>query len=179
MGLVGFGQPDDGVIQMAYVVPDMRAAIDSWVKKLGVGPWFVLDHFTGIDPQYRGGQSRADVTLAMSFAGHMNIELIQPNNQEPSVYREWIDRNKYGFHHWGRATWCFDEDLQRYRAAGHELAFLASVPTGGRVAYMDTTSELPGFVELIELGSGFEPAFSKFYRASIGWDGHDPVRSFI
>jgi hypothetical protein len=44
---------------------------------------------------------------------------------------------------------------------------------------MDTTRELPGFVELIELGAGFEAVFSRFYRASIGWDGAEPVRSFI
>jgi Glyoxalase/Bleomycin resistance protein/Dioxygenase superfamily len=179
MGLVGFGQPDDGIIQMAYVVPDIQAAMRSWVDKTGVGPWFVLDHFTGIDPQYRGAASKADVSLAMSFAGHMNIELIAPNNDAPSVYREWIERRGYGFHHWGRATWHFDRDVERYRSAGHELVFLAAVPTGGRVAYMDTTAQMPGYVELIELGGGFEPAFSKFYRASIGWDGQDPVRSFI
>jgi hypothetical protein len=179
MGLVGFGQPDDGVIQMSYVVPDIKAAMHSWVEKLRVGPWFVLDHFTGINPRYRGADSKVDVTLAMSFAGHMNIELIQLNNREPSVYLEWIERNGYGFHHWGRASWHFDEDVARYRAAGHELAFLAEVPTGGRVAYMDTTAQLPGYVELIELGGAFEPAFSKFYRASIGWDGQDPIRSFI
>jgi hypothetical protein len=105
MGLVGFGQPDDGIIQMAYVVPDIRQAIRAWVDKMGVGPWFVLDHFTGIDPKYRGGESKADVALAMSFAGHMNIELIQPNNDAPSVYREGIEKRGYGFHHWGRATW--------------------------------------------------------------------------
>ena len=44
---------------------------------------------------------------------------------------------------------------------------------------MDTTSDLPGYVELIELGAGFEAVFSQFYRASIGWDGEDPVRAFI
>ena len=106
MGLVGFGQPDDGVIQMCYLVPDIRAAMSVWIDKLKVGPWFLLDHFTGTEPKYRGRDSTADVSLAMSFAGHMNVELI-------------------------------------------------------------------------ELGSGFEPVFSKFYRASIGWDGADPVRSFI
>ena len=43
---------------------------------------------------------------------------------------------------------------------------------------MDTTAQLPGFVELIELGGAFEPVFNGFYRASIGWDGQDPVRPF-
>ena len=47
MGLVGFGQPDDGIIQMAYVVPDIHAAMSTWATKLKVGPWFLLDHFTG------------------------------------------------------------------------------------------------------------------------------------
>ena len=111
MGLVGFGQPDDGVIQMCYVVPDIRAAMSVWVDKLKVGPWFLLDHFTGGNPKYRGRDSTADVSIAMSFAGHMNIELIQPNNDAPSVYREWIDRRGYGFHHWGRATTNFDQDV--------------------------------------------------------------------
>jgi hypothetical protein len=44
---------------------------------------------------------------------------------------------------------------------------------------MDTTALLPGYVEFIEIGAGFEATFSKFYRASIGWDGTEPVRSFI
>ena len=30
MGQVGFGQPDNGVIQMAYVVADLDAAIREW-----------------------------------------------------------------------------------------------------------------------------------------------------
>lgn len=175
-----FGQPDDGIMQMAYVVKDIRQAIDHWVTKLHVGPWFLIDHFTGIDPRYRGGESKADVALAMSFAGHMNIELIAPNNDAPSVYKELIDRRGYGFHHWGLATRNFERDLAKYRAAGHEAAFICGVPSGGHVAYMDTTKELPGFVELIEIGGeAFDAIFSRFYRESIAWDGKDPIRSFI
>lgn len=179
MSLLSFGQPDDGVIQMAYVVEDIHRAMRDWAAKLKIGPWFLLDHFTGVDAEYRGHPSQADVALAMSFAGHMNIELIQPNNEAPSVYREAIEKRGYGFHHWGVATWNFDQDLERYRAEGYETAFHLQVPSGGRVAYMDTTAHLPGMVELIELGADFEPTFNRFYRASIGWDGQDPVRSFL
>jgi len=179
MSLVNFGQPDNGVIQMAYVVENIHQAMEQWVKKLKVGPWFLLDHFTGVDPVYRGQPSKADASLAMSFAGHMMIELIQQHNDAPSVYRETIDRRGYGFHHWGVATNNFDRDLAEYHAAGYETGFFARVPTGGRVAYMDTTAHLPGMVELIELGAAFDPAFSGFYRATIGWDGKDPVRSFM
>ena len=53
------------------------------------------------------------------------------------------------------------------------------VPSGGRVGYMDTTGVLPGYTELIELGGAFEEVFGRFYRASLGWDGKNPIRSFI
>jgi hypothetical protein len=43
---------------------------------------------------------------------------------------------------------------------------------------MDTTRDLPGMVELIELGAAFDEVFSGFYAATIGWDGSNPVRKF-
>jgi hypothetical protein len=178
MGLVSFGQPDNGVIQTAYVVSDIREAMNRWVKELKVGPWFLLEHFAGEDAKYRGGPSNAEVAIAMSFAGHMMIELIAPTNNAPSVYQEMIEKRGYGFHHWGVATSNFDGDVEQHRARGHELAFFARVPSGGRVAYMDTTAELPGMVEMIELGASFDPIFGRFYDATIGWDGKDPIRSF-
>jgi len=179
MSLVIFGQPDNGIIQMAYVVEDIHRAMDQWVKKLKVGPWHLLEHFSGVDPLYRGRPAKGDQALAMSFAGHMNIELIQPLNDEPSVYRDTIQKRGYGFHHWGVATRNFDRDVEQFRASGYETAFYAGVPTGGRVAYMDTTADLPGMVEFIEVNPGFEIGFGNFYRATIGWDGKDPVRPFM
>jgi hypothetical protein len=178
MGQVVFDQPDDGIIQMAYIVEDLRTAIAHWTQKLRVGPWFVLERFSGVDPVYRGQPSGAEITLAMSFAGHMNIELIQTKNDAPSVYREVIERRGYGFHHWGVATWNFDAAVAQYERAGHALAFRLAVPSGGRVGYMDTTAVLPGFTELIELGGAFDEVFGGFYRASVGWDGNEPIRPF-
>jgi hypothetical protein len=178
MALVNFGQPDNGIIQMAYVVEDIHRAMRHWVEKLNVGPWFLLDSFTGIDAQYRGNPTGSPVSLAMSFAGHMMIEIIQEHGPAPSVYRETIEKRGYGFHHWGVATTDFDRSVKKYESDGYELAFLARVPTGGRVAYMDTTRDLPGMVELIELGAAFDEVFSGFYAATIGWDGSNSVRKF-
>jgi len=175
---LNFGQPANGIMQMAYVVPDLNAAIGEWIERLHVGPWFVLDRFAGIDPVYRGQPSRAEITLAMSFAGHMNIELIQPLDDHPSVYREHIERHGYGFHHWGIATADFAGDLKRYEAQGMETAFRLGVPTGGEVAYLDCHGALPGFVELIETSPPMERAFSAFYGAALSWDGSAPIRPF-
>jgi hypothetical protein len=178
MSLLNFGQPSNGVMQMAYVVQDIRQSIHEWIDKLNVGPWFLLDHFTGEQPVYRGRQSSADVAIAMSFAGHMNVELIQPNDSNPSVYREVIDTRGYGFHHWGVASSDVDADIERYRAMGMDVAFRAGVPTGGDVAYLDTHGAMPGFVELIPTNPFMERAFSRFYAAALSWDGSDPIRPF-
>ena len=133
MPTLDFGQPERGIIQMAYVVADIRAAMDQWTLDLHVGPWFLLDHFTGDDPTYRGAPSQAAVTLAMAFAGHMQIELLQPLDDHPSVYRETISTQGHGFHHYGVGSRDFDGDIGRYEERGYEVAFRAGVPTGGSV----------------------------------------------
>ncbi|HUI59607.1 MAG TPA: VOC family protein [Steroidobacteraceae bacterium] len=179
MPLLSFGQPANGIMQMAYVVKDIRQEMMEWVTKLRVGPWFLLEHFTGEHPVYRGRKSTADVAIAMSFAGHMNIELIQPNDSNPSVYKESIDAHGYGFHHWGVASADVDADIKLYEAMGMEVAFRAGVPTGGDVAYMDTHGRMPGFVELIATNPLMERAFAHFYGAALGWDGSNPVRPFM
>ena len=174
-----FGQPDDGIIQMAYIVEDIQSAMRTWARDMRVGPFFLLDHFTGVDPVYRGAPSQAGVSLAMGFAGHMQIELIQPNDEHPSVYREVRDARGWGFHHFGVTTREFEADIAKFEALGDEVAFRAGVPTGGSVAYLDTHGRLPGMLELIEIGPEMERVFTGFYRASLGWDGTDPVRSFL
>jgi len=88
---LGFGQKIGQIMQMAYVVEDMETAIQWWLRDCAVGPWFLLESFSGAEQRYRGEPSRADVRLAMSFAGHMNIELIQPRtnilpfSERPSI----------------------------------------------------------------------------------------------
>jgi len=167
------------IMQMAYVVADIRTSIGEWVSRLNVGPWFLLDHFTGEHPVYRGRTSIADVSIAMSFTASMNIELIQPNDQNPSVYKEHIDRFGHGFHHWGIASADVDQDAARLAAKGMELVFRAGVPTGGDVAYFTTGGTLPGYVELIQTGPLMQQVFQGFHDATIGWNGGTPIRPFL
>jgi Glyoxalase/Bleomycin resistance protein/Dioxygenase superfamily len=175
---LSFGQPAGGIVQMAYTVPDMRAAIQHWTETLHIGPWFLFEHFTGEHATYRGQPSQADVAIAMAFAGHMNIELIQPNDDRPSVYREAIAAHGHGFHHWGIGSDDVESDVERYLASGMEVAFRAGVPTGGDVVYLDPHGTVPGFVELIPTTPLMEEVFGRFHRASIQWDGGEPIRSF-
>lgn len=176
--LLDFGQPADGIIQFAYVVDDLDAAMDSYVRNLGVGPWFVLRDWLPDEGVYRGNPATARIDLAMAFNGHALIELIQPRDDEPSVYRELLQSTGPGFHHFGVSCLDYDAALDSALAAGHELAFQARVPTGDRVGYVDYHGALPGFVELIEMKPGAEAAFTRFQAAALTWDGSEPFRPF-
>ena len=178
MTKLGFGQDIGRIIQTAYVVKDIHAAIDWWVKSAQTGPWFLLDHVLSDDHVYRGQKSTADVAIAMGFAGSMCIELIQPLDGEPSVYKETVDQRGYGFHHLGLAVADVDAEIEAYRANGYEVAFRAGVPTGGAVAYLDNGENDPGFLELIPATPGMDDVFTGFWAASQNWDGSDPVRPF-
>ena len=177
---LGYGQPMGGVAQTAFIVPDLYEAIHRWVADMRAGPFFVLPNFLVPGQIYRGEPSRSDITIAMGFAGHMLIELIQPLDDNPSVYRETIELRGYGYHHVGIACADVDADSLAYQARGYVEAFRAAVPTGGEVVYLDNGSGAQlGFIELLQVTPGMDATITRFWEASRDWDGSDPVRSFL
>lgn len=175
---MGFGGEIGSIVQMAYVVKDIHEAIDWWIKKAGVGPWFFLPSFGGEGHVFRGAPCTSDVAIAMSFAGPLNIELLMPLDDNPSVYKETIDKVGYGFHHFGIARDDIEEEVERRIAKGEVLAHRAPVPTGGKVAYFEGGAGAPGFVELIPATPGMDEGFTNFWRQTQNWDGKDPIRPF-
>jgi hypothetical protein len=165
----------NGVMQVAYIVPDLKKAMAEYAANLKIGPWFVSEHFVGTEKLYRGTPSDVDMTIAMTYANQMNIELIQQLNDVPSVYRDVSDKRGFGFHHWGVATYDFDRAVADYRSRGYDVAF-STMLRGARLTYFDTTSHLPGMVELIEMNAQREEMFQNMYAAAVTWDGKDPVR---
>lgn len=174
--LLNFGQPINGVAQVAYIVEDIRVSATAFAARLGIGPWFLREHAVFPNQYYRGRPTQLQISTAMGFAGSTMFELIQQHNDVPSVYREIVERRGYGFHHWGYATDRFDETVERYVAEGYEVAFNAEPMPGVHVAYLDTTAVLPGMIEIIEMTPQMEATFTSYQQASVGWDGSNPIR---
>lgn len=170
--LFAFGRPAGEVIQYAYTVPDVAAAVSVYTERFGVGPWFRRGPFTPPAARYRGNPCRMTVTLARAFAGDSMIELIQQHDDNPSVFTE----RGYGFHHWAIGSRDIDADISRFAGYGYPVAFEDQVPSGARIVYVDATAELPGMIELIEMTEGQEAMYARFRDAAAAWDGTDPVR---
>lgn len=175
---LSFGSPLGAIMQIAHVVPDIGKAMAAWSDTLGVGPFFHFPSFPLLDVRYRGEPADFDVDIALAYNGGMCFELIQQNNEVPSVYREVVKQRGYGFHHWAISTRDFDGTLADYQSRGFAIALTGTAAVGARAAYVDTMEALGGMIELIEINDPVEDLFSQIREASIDWDGTNPVREF-
>jgi len=170
--------PENGaIIQIAFVVPDIRVAIDTWVRDLGVGPWFLIDGVTGDDPIYRGESTQASYALASTFVGDMQIELIEMNDDHPSPFREWVEHRGFGLHHLAVGSEDAEADVAKYQQKGYETVFSCGSPLGGRVAFMSAGFDKPAMIEVTPLTEGIMALRTMSHEASRNWDGKDPVRA--
>lgn len=169
-------QPDGTIMQIAYVVEDLEAALQRWLGKIGVGPFFVMKNLEVVEPRYREEPTNLDIDIALGYSGNVCVELIKQNCDSPSVYRELLQSKGEGFHHWGVFSESFDRDVTRYREQGHALAFGGTVAIGARFAYMDTVAALGGMIELIEVTPVVRELFAGLEQAARDWDGSDPIR---
>lgn len=169
-------QPVNAIGQIAYITNDLEQSLKYWTEVMGVGPFFLISGSEIDDKRYRGTPSDLDITAALSYNGQMCVEVIQQNNDVPSVYTEVMAKRGPGFHHWGYMTDRFDEEVARYQAMGFPLAFEGSVRVGGRFAYMDCYDALGGMVELIDFPDKVRQLFEALQAAAENWDGSDPVR---
>lgn len=165
-----FGQPDNSVIQLAYVVEDIETSIRHYHQRMAVGPWQLRGPFTTTSALYHGQPVALSLSIAHAFAGHTMIELIQQHDTLPSVYTDTIARTGYGFHHWGVSCPDFDARLDALRAEGKAPVFEDKTAIGTRVAYVDVRDDMGGFIEYIEMNEAAEARYTAMYARALTWD---------
>lgn len=168
--------------QVAYLVPDIEAAMDHWANVLGVGPWFYNPRVPIVNYTYRGQRYEPHNSVALANAGGLQIELLQIRNDVPSMYRDFLQAGLKGVQHIAYWTEDFDADLARAEAAGFTVCMGGEVGANGRFVYFDVARDngaYPGTViELSEVAGPKGKLFRMIREASVGWDGTDPVRAF-
>jgi hypothetical protein len=142
--------PPNRIFQIAYVVPDLDAAIQHYAKELNLGGWIVFEKMRFAELKYRGRNSDMTTNTAMACAGDVMYELIQQLDDVPSVYMDTVRATGYGFHHFGMLATALDERIESYTRRGFEVAMEVRAPNGARGCYIDTRSVLPGMLEILQ-----------------------------
>jgi len=140
----------DGVFQIGFVVPDLKAAIAFFKEKLGVLDFLVIENAQLQDQTYNGKPADLHKSLAFGYCGEIQIELIEPHSGT-STYSEFLKQNPQGgMQHFGIMVDDYDKAVANMQARGFKL-----VQTGRngetRFGYFDTSAVVGALTEVVYL----------------------------
>lgn len=162
--------------QLAYLPQDFDAAVKYWTETMGVGPFFLMENVALGSAKYKGQPTGALFSIAIAYWGDVQIELIRPENREPSIYTgEYAVTDQ--LHH----ICIFVDSIAEARAAcaevGAEILVEGTVGADGEVIYVDAGGGPGAVVELLQNMTGADALFQMMKDAARDWDGSVPLRT--
>lgn len=138
------------VRQIAYFVPDVRAAALRHNRLFGSGPFFIADNIPLRKSLHRGAECTLDHSSAYGQWGDVMIEFVQQNNPGPSTFHDIYPEGsgRFGFHHVALFVEDVDSACAQYATDGFDTAFRAEMNDGFVYAFVDTVAEYGHMIEL-------------------------------
>lgn len=165
--------------QIAYIVPDIDAAMDTCNREHGVGPFLVARNQLPLSNAFYRGEKAppARVNIAFAYVGEMQLELIELIGDTPSLYKEAIDRNQTSVHHYavcvpdfpGAYNWALDN--------GFDTVVDSGVDGLARMSYVENT-DTGIILEIIQWNPLTKPYFEGLERMVKSADPNQTVHEF-
>ena len=139
-------------VQIAWVTRDLDATEATLTALLGARKWVRIPgvHFGPETCTLRGHPADFVAHISLSYAGDMQLELIEPVSGD-SVYTEFLNDRGPGLHH----VCVYAEDLEDFAAvlaeaiaAGADAVMQGVMPGGMRFAYVSAPDTGVPFVEI-------------------------------
>lgn len=163
------------IIQMAYLPEDFDATLRYWTDTVGVGPFFLMENIRLGDMRYRGQPTDAVFSIAIAYWGDIQIELIRPENDAPSIYSgDYAVRDR--LHHVCIFVDSIADARRACADAGAEILVEGKVGDSGEVIYVDAGGGPGHVIELLQPMAGSEGLFAMIKDAARDWDGSEPLR---
>jgi len=168
------------VCQIAYFVPDVRAAAKRHSELFGSGPFYVIENIEFATCLHRGKPSAWDHTIAIGQWGDVQVELMQQNAPGPSVLYDVIPdgaAHRRGVHHMAYIIENPPEMAAAFAAKGYPIALHATLGNGIEVFMVDTIDLYGHMIEFYAPTKELMAIHGFVREQAIGWDGSDPIRS--
>jgi len=148
--------------QIAYFVPDVRAAARAHSAAFGSGPYYVAEHIPLTRALHRGVSRQLDHSSAYGQWGEVMIEFCQQNNAGPSAFHDLYPEGsgREGLHHVALFVENLDEAVAGFAGQGYTAALDAEMAGGFRYVFVDTSAVYGHMLELYEP----TPALTGFYE---------------
>jgi hypothetical protein len=129
-------------LQISVVVRDLDAAMETYVRDYGIGPWAIYEfNAETVRGMHEGGQPVERAwRLALAQVGQVQWELVEPLDDD-SVYARFIAANGPGVHHVGVGVRSYDDAVVELTGRGHEV-LLGGEYNGVNFAYLSTDRDL-------------------------------------
>lgn len=161
--------PHAGAInQIAYVVPDIDAAVRWWAEVMGVGPFLALRDLEFETSDYKGQDRPVTYSAAIAYSGDLNVELIEPKG--PSIFADWLEEGRQGVQHICVFTQDFDATVAEMTRRGATRLQGGKIG-GGSLGYYDMTGDQSVILEIAQLTPISLGLFDMVKNACANWDG--------
>jgi hypothetical protein len=168
--------------QWGIVVPDIDAAMRKWSTLLGVGPFMHIEEIAPYEHQarYHGKPTDVRITVAFSYFGDTQIELVQQLNTAPSPYVDFLAEGNSGIQHIGLWSRNFEASHSLLVNQGYHPVYAAAM----RGVAHETTYFVEGKGSggpMLELSMMTERKFRLFAAMAervASWDGRHIVERY-
>ena len=158
------------IIQNAYHVRDVDAAIERWHRLWGLGPFFLRRNIGLENILYRGSPAALEITAAYVQAGDIMVELVTQHNEAPSIFRDMYSADEEGFHHVALDFGDHDARVRHYLDLGFEIATSFLTVEGRGASYIDTIAALGHAVEVYIVNDTLIDLYKEVRSASENWN---------
>jgi len=167
-------------MQIGMVVHDLEAAAEFWSEEFGVGPWIMFeDLLEGRRMVHKGQEAVVDASLAMSYHGETQVELITQHNDARSPYLEFLEAGREGVHH--LEFWPDDyagacETLQR--AGFTEATAIYSLEGEKTSVYFESPPVVGVIIAVVPMNPFRKSYMSTIEQLALTWNGERHLRRF-
>lgn len=164
------------IAQIGYVVRDVEASMQGFLAT-GIGPWFYLKGVKPGDFTYKGQPSDMTMDVAVANSGDIQLELISPTNDAPSMYRDFLDAGQEGVQHIAYWSANYQDLYDRALSAGFTVGQEGRIGgADGRFAYLETEHHPGSVIEISDGGGTKKFVFDLIKLAAANWDGTKPIQ---
>ena len=145
----------NGIDQIAFIVRDLDAAVETFWKLFGIGPWRIYTYGRPLVQKmtYRGRPGDFKMRLALAQIGPLGIEVIEPISGD-SIYAEFVEKHGYGLHHVGVVVDDMEAAISQAEESGLAVAQLGAgygLDGDGQFTYLDTEDQVGTTIEPLSM----------------------------